>query len=133
MQGMKNSDVTASMTFAWVMRICTWCGLIVLVVFGTLYLMGIGAVYDVSAVLQNWEKPVSQFWLSVRGRETQGYAWFLSYLRGMDTLAMTGILLLALTPLIALLSIIWKIKGLYLILLIILIVEFLFSVFWPLF
>jgi hypothetical protein len=104
-----------------------------MVVFGTLYLIGIGAVYDVSAVLQNWEKPVSQFWLSVRGRETQGYAWFLSHLRGMDSLALIGILLLALTPLIALLSIIWRIKGLYLILLIILIVEFLFSVFWPLF
>jgi hypothetical protein len=130
---LKKGDAPINMTFARVMRICTWAGLFILFVFGILYLSGINTVYDVSAVLQNWEKPVSQFWLSVGGREAQGYAWFLSHLRGMDSLAMTGILLLALTPLIALLSIIWRMKGLYLILLLILIVEFLFSVFWPLF
>ena len=133
MQGMKNSDVTASMTFARVMKICTWTGLFILFVFGILYLSGINTVYDASLIMRNWDKPVSQFWISVRGREAQGYAWFLSHLRGMDSLAMTGILLLALTPLIALLSIIWRMKGLYLILMLILVVEFLFSVFWPLF
>jgi len=133
MQGMKNSDVTASMTFARVMKICTWTGLFILFVFGILYLSGINTVYDASLIMRNWDKPVSQFWISVRGREAQGYTWFLSHLRGMDSLAMTGILLLALTPLIALLSIIWRMKGMYLILLLILIVEFLFSVFWPLF
>ena len=133
MGGLKKGDAPINMTFARTMKICTWVGLFILFVFGILYLSGINTAYDVSAVLQNWDKPVSQFWLSVRGREAQRYAWFLSHLRGMDSLAMSGIVLLSLTPLIALLSIVGRIKGLHLILLLILIVEFLFSVFWPLF
>ena len=126
-------DRSITLTFARTMKICTWAGLIILFVFGILYLSDINTVYDASLIMRNWDKPVSQFWISVRGREAQGYTWFLSHLRGMDSLAMTGILLLALTPLIALLSIIWRMKGLYLILMLILVVEFLFSVFWPLF
>jgi hypothetical protein len=133
MGGLKKGDAPINMTFARTMKICTWAGLIILFVFGIFYLSDINTVYDASLIMRNWDKPVSQFWLSVRGREARGYAWFLSHLRSMDSLAMTGILLLALTPLIALLSIIWRMKGLYLILLLILIVEFLFSVFWPLF
>jgi hypothetical protein len=132
MGGINKGDAPINMTFARTMKICTWAGLIILFVFGILYLSGINATYDASLIMRNWDKPVSQFWLSVRGLETQGYAWFLSHLRGMDSLAMTGILLLLLTPLIALLSIVGRLKGLYLILMLILIVEFLFSVFWPL-
>ena len=82
--------------------------------------------------MRNWEKPVSQFWVSVRGQETYGYGWFLSHLRGVDSLAMAGIVLLSLTPLIALLSIVGRIRGLYRVLLLVLIIEFLFSVLRPL-
>ena len=50
----------------------------------------------------------------------------------MDSLAMTGIMLLALTPMITFLFIVWKMRRVYLFLLIVLIAEFLFSVFRPL-
>jgi hypothetical protein len=132
MGNIKKGDALISMTFARVMRICTYAGLIVLFSFGILYLSGINAQYDASLIMRNWDKPVSQFWLSMRGREAQGYAWFLSHIREMDSLAMTGIVVLSLTPLIALISIVGKVKGLYLILLLILVAEFLFSVFRPL-
>lgn len=114
------------------MRILTWAGLIMLVLFGVFYLSGIYATYDTALIIQHWDKPASQFWLEVRGEEAYGYGWFLSFLPSMDSLAMTGIMLLAFTPLITLLFMVWKMKGLYLILLIVLIVEFLFSVFRPL-
>ncbi len=122
----------ASDTFAKVLTICFWIGLGITVLFGALYLFGVHPSVDAVTVVQSWDKPITQFWLSVKGEESRGYAWFLSHLWGMDSLAMIGILLLALTPLIALLFIIWKMRGLYLVLLLILVVEFLFSVFWPL-
>jgi hypothetical protein len=132
MGGLKKDNAPINITFARIMRICTWVGLIILFVFGVLYFSGINGEYDASLIMRNWDKPVTRFWLSVRGQEARGYAWFLSHLWGMDSLAMIGILLLALTPLIALLFIIWRMKGLYLILLLVLVVEFLFSVFLPL-
>ena len=133
MSKQKMDDVSINKTFARVMRTLTWAGLIILVVFGILYLSGVNATYDASLLMQYWDKPASQFWLEVKGQETQGYTWFLSSIPSMDSLAMTGIGLLLLTPLITFLFIVWKMKGIYLILTIVLIVEFLFSVFWPLF
>jgi hypothetical protein len=44
---------------------------------------------------------------------------------------MAGVALLMLTPLISLLFTIWKMKGLYLALAVMLIAEFLFSIFRP--
>ena len=129
---LKKDDASINQSFARVMRILTWAGLIILVVFGILYICGINATYDASLIMEHWNEPASQFWLSVRGREAEGYAWFLSFLPSMDSFAMTGIVLLMLTPLITLLFTVWKMKGLYLILLIVLIVEFMFSVFRPL-
>ncbi len=125
-------DASINMTFARVMRILTWAGLIVIFVFGILYLFGINAKYDRSLIMQHWDKPASQFWLEVKGREAQGYAWFLSFIPSMDSLAMTGIVLLLLTPLITLLFTVWRMRGMYFILMLILIIEFLFSVFLPL-
>jgi len=126
------NHASINQTFARIMRILTWAGLILLVLFGVLYLSGIYATYDTALIMQHWDKPASQFWLEVGGEEAHGYCWFLSFLPSMDSLAMTGIMLLALTPLITLLFVVWKMKGLYLILLVVLIVEFLFSVLWPL-
>ena len=128
----KVDHASTHQTFARVMRVLTWAGLIMLVLFGILYLTGINTTYDASLIIKHWDKPASQFWLDVSGQEAQGYAWFLSFLPSMDSLAMTGIMLLALTPLITFLFIVWNMKGLYLILVIVLIVEFLFSVLHPL-
>jgi hypothetical protein len=119
-------------TFAKVLMVCTWIGLGIMVFFGSLYFLGFKSSVGVWRVAENWNKPVTQFWLSVRGEQAHGFSWFLPGDLHMDSLAMTGILLLSLTPLIALISIIWRMKGLYLVLLIILVAEFLFSVFRPL-
>ena len=128
----KMHDASINMTFARTMRILTWIGLIVLFVFGIFYLFGVNVKYGPSLIMQNWDKPASQFWLEVKGQEARGYAWFLSFVPSMDSLAMTGIMLLLLTPLITLMFAVWHLKGMYLVLVLILIVEFLFSVFRPL-
>jgi hypothetical protein len=120
-------------TFANALMVCTWIGLGIMILFGSLHLLGFKSSVDVSIVTKNWDKPVTQFWLSVSGEEAHGYAWLLSRVLNMDSLALSGILLLSLTPLIALLSIIWRAKKPYLIVLTILVAEFLFLLFRPLF
>jgi hypothetical protein len=132
MGSLKKDYASINKTFARVMRILTWSGLIVLVVFGVLYLLGVNNAYDRSLVMQHWDKPASRFWPSVSGRDVEGYAWFLSYIPNMDSFAMTGIVLLMLTPLITILFVVWRMRGIYLMLLIVLIAEFLFSVLRPL-
>jgi hypothetical protein len=128
----KNADsASINLTFARVMHILTWAGLILLALCGILYISGINAAYRSSLIVQHWDKPASQFWLAVRGSEAQGYDWFLSSMPSTDSLTMAGVALLMLTPLISLLFTIWKMKGLYLALAVMLIAEFLFSIFRP--
>jgi hypothetical protein len=117
--------------FSRTLMIGTWVGLGVLVLFGGAYLAGFRSFVEIEAAAQNWDKPVSQFWLSVHGEQIRGYGWFFSRLWRMDSASMVGILLLVCTPLMALTTIMWSVRRLYLILILILIVEYLFSLFSP--
>jgi ABC-type branched-subunit amino acid transport system permease subunit len=115
-----------------VLRFCTWIGLVIVLLFGSLYLAGIGPAYDVSVVMQHWDRPSTVFWQEVRGEYAEGYAWFLQSLPAMDSLSMMGILLLAATPLISLGFMILRMRGVYLLLIALLIVEYLYSILRPL-
>jgi hypothetical protein len=117
--------------FARVLSICTWAGLGVVIVFGGLYLLGFGSSVEVHRVIEYWDRPVSRFWQSVRGSPVTDYSWFLSNLRGMDSISVLGVVLLAFAPLIALLVTLWRFGKPLRLFLIILAAEFIFSMVRP--
>jgi hypothetical protein len=129
---MEHFDDQMKNLFSRIITVCTWIGLGVIVIFGGLYIIGFRPLVEMELVAQNWDKPVSQFWISVRGEEARGYGWFILQPAGMDSFVVTGVLLLICTPFIALASVVWRTKGLYLIFVLILIVEYLFSLLRPL-
>jgi len=116
--------------FAKVMKICTWAGLIVMIVFGLLYIIGINSYIDVSTVAKYWGEPAASFWRKAKDIEINGY-WFLSHPGFMDSLSMLGVCLLALAPLISVIAIIPNSKKIYMIFLSILTAEFIFSIIRP--
>jgi len=116
--------------FAKVMKICTWAGLIVMIVFGLLYIIGINPYINVSAVAEYWGEPAASFWRKVKDVEINGY-WFLSHPGFMDSLSMIGVCLLALAPLFSTVAIIPTSKKIYRIFLSILAAEFIFSIIRP--
>jgi len=118
--------------YALVLRYCTWTGLAVVLIFGALYLAGVNPAYDVSTVIHHWDEPSTVFWQEVRGEYVEGYSWFLQSLPATDSLSMTGILLLAATPLAALFFVILRMKGVYLFMIALLIAEYLYSILRPL-
>lgn len=117
--------------YASVLRVCMWIGLLIVLVFGVLYLMNINPANDVDLVLEHWDRPSQTFWQALRGGYADGYSWFLDSLPAMDSLSIMGILLLATAPLIALIFIIFRMRGIYLLLITILIAGYLFSIFRP--
>jgi len=117
--------------FARVMKICSLVGLVVMIVFGLLYIAGVSSYLDVSRAYLHWDKPVSLFWKEITGSEVSDYSWFLSTIGHMDSLSMLGIALLAVTPLIGILFIILRSSRIYVILLSILVVEFFYSIVRP--
>jgi hypothetical protein len=112
--------------------ICSTIGLTVVVVFGLLYLFGLNQRYDVDLVTRNWDRPAGEYWRKVRGREAEGYSWFLSDLPASDSLSMLGIAVLSLVPLIGVFALILRADPLHRILLILLAVEFLYAILHPL-
>lgn len=107
------------------------CGLVVMIVFGFLYLAGVNPYVDSSTVIRHWDEPASRFWQEVRGDQVEGYAWFLSHLEGMDSLSIAGTCVLILTPLIGVLLMIPRSRKIYLVLLLLLVVEFAYSILRP--
>jgi hypothetical protein len=125
-------DERMNRRYAVSLRLGTWIGLFILLLFGSLYLAGVHPAYDVPKVLQYWDRPSTVFWEAVRGEYREGYGWFLQSLPAMDSLSMMGILLLAATPLVALIFIILRARGAYLFFIAILIAEYLYSILRPL-
>ena len=118
-------------TFARVMEIFTWIGLIVMVVFGLLYLFGLSSYVDMASVVNHWGDSASKFWEETKGIHISGYV-FLHHLNTMDCLSLIGISILALAPLFALVGALFRAKGIYIVLLLILIAEFIFAIIRPL-
>lgn len=117
--------------FAKVMEIFTWVGLIVMVVFGLLYLFGLNSYVSMPSAISHWGEPASKFWEEVKGVRISGYS-FLTYLNTMDCLSMIGISILALAPLLSIIGALFRSKKIYTVLLLILTAEFIFAVIRPL-
>ncbi|MCD6490288.1 MAG: hypothetical protein J7K20_06160 [Thermodesulfobacterium sp.] len=122
-----------NITFAKFMEITTYIGLIIMIIFGLLYLFGLPGFVNMKHAISHWNLPVNKFWEEVKGIRVYGYSWFLTNLTAMDCLSMVGICILALAPLAGLVSGVFKTKGqkLYTIFFIILTIEFLFAILKP--
>jgi len=122
-----------NIVFAKAMEITTYIGLIIMVVFGLLYLFNLHSFVNMKVAVNNWHLPVSTFWKEVKGVEIHGYHWFISNLPAMDCISEIGICILALAPLAGLVSGLFKTKEqkIYTILFLILIIEFLFAILKP--
>ena len=117
--------------FAKVIKICTLVSIVIMIIFGVLYLAGINSYLDPSLAMKHWGKPVSQFWKETKGIEVNDYSWFLAHGKYMDSLSMMGISLLCLTPLFSIIIITLQARKVYALLFLILIVELIFSIIMP--
>jgi len=130
----KNIQVgSMNISFAKSMEVVTWIGIIVMVVFGILYLIGISSFIDIKDAINHWNLSTVEFWKQTKGIEISGYGWFLNNLSAMDCLSMLGICILSFAPLIAIIAVIPKTsQRVYVILFLILAIEFLFAIIRPL-
>ena len=118
--------------FAKVMEIFTLIGLIVMIIFGLLYILGMSPYVDMSSVINHWGLPAGKFWEETKGIQVKGYV-FLKHLNTMDCLSMIGIAVLALAPLLSVLGALSRAKSkIYIVLLLILTGEFIFAIIRPL-
>lgn len=122
-----------NLSFARAMELATYAGLVVMVIFGILYLVGLPGFVNMKLAVANWNLPVGEFWKEVQGIEIHGYSWFLTNLKGMDCLSMLGICLLALAPGLGLVAALVRSAGqkAYTIFFIILLIEFAFAILKP--
>lgn len=118
-------------TFAKVIRISTIAGLIMLIASSVMYLLDIDPFVEPDRVVETWHLPASEFWKVNVGKEMESYSEFL-YIEHPDTIAVFSLFILALTPVLALLSILPKLKGIYRILALLVISELLFGAVRPL-
>ena len=118
-------------TFAKVMEIFTWGGLIVMVIFGLLYLFGLSSYVSMPSAISHWGESASKFWEETKGIHISGYL-FLHHLNTVDCLSMVGISILALAPLFSVIGALFRAKKVYVILLLILTAEFIFAIIRPL-
>jgi len=118
-------------SFARVMEIFTWIGLITMVIFGLLYLFDLNSYVSVASVISHWGNSESKFWQETKGIRISGYL-FLKHLNTVDCLSMVGVCILALAPLFSVVAALFRSKKIYTILLLILTVEFIFAIIRPL-
>ncbi len=131
---MKEVEVDPMNTiFARVMEILTFMGLIVMIIPAIGYFVGINQFVELQDAVEYWDKPASKFWEDTKNIEISGYSWFIDNLTYMDCLSIIGVVLLAITPLASLIAAIPRTKGIYTILLVILVVEFIIAIVRPLF
>jgi len=122
-----------NISFAKSMEIITWIGIIGMLTFGVLYLIGISSFVEVKDAINYWNLSTIDFWKEIKGMEISGYGWFLNNLSAMDSLSMLGICILSIAPLVAIISAIPKTsQRIYIIFFIILTIEFLFAIVRPL-
>jgi hypothetical protein len=120
-------------TFARVMELLTIVGLMAMIIPAIGYFAGLGQFVDLHDAVKHWDKPAGKFWEETKNIEISGYSWFLDNLNYMDCLSILGIVILALAPLLSLVATIPKSKGIYVVLLIVLVIEFIIAILRPLF
>ncbi len=120
-------------TFAKVMEVMTYLGLILMVAPGVAYIVSGTGFVNTADAIKHWDKPAKDFWETTRGITISGYSWFLNNLSYMDCLSIVGIVILALAPLVAIVAAIAKADSKYKVLLAILVIEFIIAIVRPLF
>jgi len=119
-------------SFARIMEIFTLIGILVMLIFGVLYIVGLNSYVNTYETITHWGLPANQFWEEIKGIHLKGYI-FLKHLNAMDSLSMLGIAILALAPLFSIIGSFLKTdKKIYKALLTVLILEFAFAVVRPL-
>lgn len=117
--------------FARIIRVSTLAGLIVLIVSSAVYLLDVNPFINPDRVLKTWHLSVSEFWKENVGKELESYSQ-LMYIEHPDTIAVFSVLIFALAPVLAILSILLRFKGIYRILALIVTLELLFGAVRPL-
>jgi len=119
--------------FARVMEILTYVGLALMIAPGIAYILGGTGYVSVESAISHWDKPASEFWMSVKGIEIKGYSWFLSNLSYLDCLSIMGIVILAIAPLASIVAAAVKADSKYKVILLIAVIEFIVAIVRPLF
>ncbi len=119
-------------TFARVMEVVTYIGLVVMIVPGIISLTGQNVHVDPVYVVKNWDKSAEEFWESAKGIKIHGYDWFLENLEHFDSMCLLGVSILAIAPMVSILAALIRAPRVYRILLAILFVEMVFAVVRPL-
>jgi hypothetical protein len=117
--------------FARVMETVTWIGLAAMLLFGALYILGINPAVSGAECAAHWHLPADQYWKTTAGTVPNGYAWFLGDLTRTDNLAVFGVVVLAMAPVLSVLASIGRARGLCRALLVVLLLEFGFAIFRP--
>ena len=117
--------------FARVVRWTTTFGLLLLLISSTMYFLDIDPFIEPDRVVETWHLPATEFWKENTGAEIQGYSEFLNPIHP-DNVAIFSLFILALAPIIGLLSILPRFRGIYRILAIIVTLELVFAAIRPL-
>jgi hypothetical protein len=118
--------------FGDVMRTVCNIGLAVILLSAALYFAGINPNDNLNVEVMKWNEPATAFWKDVKGISVNGYSWFLSTFTDPESDVVIGISLLALTPLLGFLFAIPRTKGALRLLLLVITIEFLYTIIRPL-
>ncbi len=117
------------LAFAKTMMIFTVVGIVLMVLPAIAYFMGINQYVPLTEAHKYWRLSANDFWLNVTGRTVTGYSWIFDHLDKTDCLSMIGVLLLMITPLLAMLAAVVKAEDrTYRMLLLIAALEFIASI-----
>lgn len=130
MQSEKGFD-KAGKSFSTAIKVCTITGLIVMIIFGFLYFIGMNPLIDLMYTINNWDKTSDNFWRELSAGKEYPRTWFLVSIGKTDSLSIMGIIILTLSPLFALISILNKVDKIYRYMIILLIIELAFSIIKP--
>lgn len=120
------------LAFARVMEVVTWAGLAAMLVLGALYIAGVNPATPAAECAAHWHEPADAYWRGTRGEAPDGYAWFLGDLTKTDNLAVLGVVILAMAPVLSVLAAARHANRAYRVLFAALFLEFVFAVFRPL-
>lgn len=123
----------ANAAFAKAMKIGTLVGLAIMIGAGIVYFTGIHDMVNVDAAVEHWDEEAPEFWEDTADNNVGGYSWFATHPTTADGVAIMGIALIALVPLLSLLAWLPKVNRKYKFITVILLVEFMFGILRPFF
>ncbi|WP_290596608.1 MULTISPECIES: hypothetical protein [unclassified Archaeoglobus] len=115
--------------FADVMRVMCNVGLMLIVLFSMFYFAGINPSDNLNLEVQKWSNSASTFWKEVKGIDAKGYSWFLTNLLDPENDIILSVVLLALTPVVGLITAIPRASGMLRIIFLIITIEFVYAIF----